>query len=132
MLATSREPLSIDGEQVFRVPSLSLASEDAADPSDLAGSEAATLFVERARAHAAGFALPSDAVPLLAAICRHLDGMPLAIELAAARLRSMSIGLLHDRLEHRFALLVSKFPGAAVRLIVPGGGRFPTPRRPSS
>ena len=116
LLTTSRETLGIDGERVFRVPSLSLPSEDAEDPSELAVSGAATLFVERARMLATGFTLSDDAAPMVAAICRRLDGMPLAIELAAARLRSMSLSHLHDRLDQRFRLLT-------------GGSRTALPRQ---
>jgi predicted ATPase/DNA-binding SARP family transcriptional activator len=105
LLATSREPLGIDGEQVFRVPSLSVPVEDSDDLSAASTSEAVTLFVERARTHTVGFALTEDSVPLVAAICRRLDGMPLAIELAVARLRSLSLADLNNRLDRRFQLL---------------------------
>jgi predicted ATPase/class 3 adenylate cyclase len=116
LIATSRETLGIDGERVFRVPSLTVPAEGAEELSDLAASGAATLFVERARTLATGFAMTQDAAPLVAAICRHLDGVPLAIELAAARLRSMSLSHLHDRLDQRFRLLT-------------GGNRTALPRQ---
>jgi predicted ATPase/class 3 adenylate cyclase len=105
LLATSREPLGIGGETIYRVPSLSLPGPGDADPGTPGSSDAVALFVERARAH--GVALPAgqQAGPLVVSVCRRLDGMPLAIELAAARLRSMSLGELHDRLDQRFRLL---------------------------
>jgi predicted ATPase/DNA-binding SARP family transcriptional activator len=122
LLATSREPLGIDGEQVFRVPSLSLPPDDVEAPSDLDGSGAVTLFMERARAQAGGFtqtggfSLTDDTAVLVGAICRRLDGVPLALELAAARLRSMSLVHLHDRLDERFRVLT-------------GGSRTALPRQ---
>jgi predicted ATPase/class 3 adenylate cyclase len=105
LLSTSREPLRIEGEVIYRVPSLSLPPEQVDDRADLAGSGAVALFVERATTEAPGLGLSDEEAPLVAAICRQLDGMPLALELATARLRSMSLAKLHDRLEHRFALL---------------------------
>jgi predicted ATPase/class 3 adenylate cyclase len=105
LLSTSREPLGIDGERIFRVPSLSIPKEDAVTASDVGVSEAVTLFVERARTHTVGFSLTGDSAPLVAAICRRLDGMPLAIELAVARLRSLSLTDLNNRLDKRFQLL---------------------------
>ena len=83
---------------------LSLPIEDSDEPSAVT-SEAVTLFVERARAHTPSFALTDASVPLVTAICRRLDGMPLAIELAVARLRSLSLADLNDRLDRRFQLL---------------------------
>ena len=115
LLVTSREPLRIEGEVIYRVPSLSLPPEQVDDRTDLSGSGAVALFVERATAQAPGFELNDDDAPLVAAICRRLDGMPLALELATARLRSMSLAKLHDRLEHRFGLLT-------------GGSRVALPR----
>ncbi len=104
-LATSREPLGIEGERVYRVPSMSLPPRDAISAADLAASDSVTLFVERARAHAPGFVLDDAAAPLVATICRRLDGIPLALELAAARLSSMSLRHLSERLDQRFRLL---------------------------
>jgi len=77
LLATSREPLAIEGEQVYRVPSLSLAPEEVESIDDLAESDAVTLFAERARGHDRFFVLDSSRAPLVAAICRRLDGIPL-------------------------------------------------------
>jgi len=104
-LATSREPLGIDGERVYRVPSLSLPGRDAESADDLAGSDAVRLFVARARVHDPRFALDDATAPLVATICRRLDGIPLALELAAARLSSMSLQHVSERLDQRFRLL---------------------------
>ena len=104
-LATSREPLGIEGERVYRVPSMSLPPRDAISAADLAGSDSVTLFVERARSHEPAFMLDDAAAPLVATICRRLDGIPLALELAAARLSSMSLRHLSERLDQRFRLL---------------------------
>jgi len=105
LLITSREPLGIDGETVFRVSPLSLPDQDSDELSVVETSGAVTLFVERARAHTPDFAVTGESAPLVAAICRRLDGMPLAIELAVARLRSLSLADLNDRLDRRFQLL---------------------------
>jgi predicted ATPase/class 3 adenylate cyclase len=104
IVATSREPLGIDGEQVYRVPSLSLPPADA-DAGELLASDAVLLFTERARAHDPGFALDAATAPLVASVCRRLDGIPLALELAAARLASMSVSQVSQRLDQRFRLL---------------------------
>ncbi len=116
LISTSREPLRVGGEVIYRVPSLSLPPEHVDDLTELAGSGAVTLFVERAAAQAPGFELTDKDAPSVASICRRLDGMPLALELATARLRSMSLAKLHDRLEHRFGLLT-------------GGSRVALPRQ---
>jgi predicted ATPase/class 3 adenylate cyclase len=105
VLATSREPLGIDGERVYRVPSLALPPRDAETAEELAGSEALQLFAERARAHDAAFSLDERSAPLAATICRRLDGIPLALELAAARMSSMTLKQIADRLDQRFRLL---------------------------
>jgi predicted ATPase/class 3 adenylate cyclase len=105
ILATSREPLGIDGERLYRVPSLSLPTSDAQTAADLADCDAVELFTERASAHDPGFALTDSVAPLVATICRRLDGIPLALELAAARLSSMSVQHVCERLDQRFRLL---------------------------
>ena len=105
LIATSREPLGVSGEEVYRVRSLSLPSADIHGAEDVAGSDSVQLFVLRARSHDKSFALTDANAPLVASICRRLDGIPLAIELAAARLSSMSIDDLHTRLDQRFRLL---------------------------
>ena len=105
LLATSREPLGIGGETIYRVPSLSLPGPGEADSAAAGSSDAVALFVDRARAQGAGLRVDEQRVPVVVSICRQLDGMPLAIELAAARLRSLSLTDLHDRLDQRFRLL---------------------------
>jgi len=101
LLATSREPLGVPGESIYRVPSLSVREEGSSGELG----EAVTLFIERARAQGGSVGLDDDSVARIASICRRLDGMPLAIELAAARSRSMSVASIHDRLDQRFRLL---------------------------
>ncbi len=104
LLVTSREPLGISGEAIYRVPSMSLPPADDGSPTR-AGSDAVALFVDRARKQGIDLATDEQTGPLIASICRRLDGMPLAIELAAARLSSLSLADLRDRLDHRFRLL---------------------------
>jgi predicted ATPase/class 3 adenylate cyclase len=104
-LATSREPLGIDGERVYRVPSLTLPGSDAESAEDLAGSDAVQLFAERARVHQPDFAIDELSASDAVTICRRLDGIPLALELAAARLSSMSLTQVAARLDQRFRLL---------------------------
>ena len=116
LLVTSREPLGIGGETVYRVPPLSLPAADDGDILAAEPSDAVSLFVERAREQGASLAVDEETGPLAASICRRLDGMPLAIELAAARLRSMSLAGLRDRLDQRFRLLT-------------GGSRTALPRQ---
>jgi predicted ATPase/class 3 adenylate cyclase len=105
LMVTSREPLGIGGETIYRVPPLSLPAAGDGDFSAAESCDAVTLFVERAKEQGAGFAVDEETGPLVASICRRLDGMPLAIELAAARLRSLSLTGLRDRLDQRFRLL---------------------------
>jgi predicted ATPase len=105
LLVTSREPLGVDGELVHRVRPLSLPTEDTASLEDLPGSDAVQLFVQRARAHDDTFAVEDSTAAIVASIRRRLDGIPLAIELAAARLTSMSLVHLNERLDQRFRLL---------------------------
>lgn len=99
VLATSRRPLELDGERVYPVPPLST------DASAAAPSEAVSLLVERARAADATFELAPDDAAEAAELCRSLDGLPLAIELAATRLRTLPIGELTSGLSSRFTLL---------------------------
>ena len=112
ILATSREPLGVAGEMTWRIPSLSLPVGEA--PDELAKRESVALFVERARS-AGSFELDAATAPAVVRICRRLDGIPLALELAAARLRSMSVDDLADRLDDRFALLTTGHRGAMER-----------------
>src|SRR3984957_9891743 len=107
LLVTSREPLGIGGETIYRVPSLSLpdpADPEPADPAS-ASCDAIALLAERAREQGVDLALDGETLPLMVSVCRRLDGLPLAIELAAARLRSLSLAGLRDRLDQRFRLL---------------------------
>jgi predicted ATPase/class 3 adenylate cyclase len=104
LIATSREPLGINGETIYRVPSLSLpaSGQGSAAPES---SDAVALFVDRARAQGVGLMVNEETIGVVVSVCRRLDGLPLAIELAAARLRSLSLNGLHDRLDQRFRLL---------------------------
>jgi predicted ATPase/serine/threonine protein kinase/DNA-binding CsgD family transcriptional regulator len=93
LLATSREPIGVPGEATWRVPSLSLPDE------------AVELFIDRARLASSDFCIDDATAATLAEICRRLDGLPLAIELAAARVRALSLGEILDGLNDRFRLL---------------------------
>jgi predicted ATPase/DNA-binding SARP family transcriptional activator len=104
IMATSREPLGLTGETLCPVPSLPLPSADA-DASEAAASPAVRLFVDRAAAVRPGFSLGADSAGPVVHICRALDGIPLAIELAAARVRALTPAQVADRLDDRFALL---------------------------
>src|SRR5579884_1029708 len=122
IVATSRQPLNIPGEMVWRVPSLGqpdphtlpLAEKDLA--AVLLDYDAVRLFVERARAHRSDFALTRQNGPAVAAVCHRLDGIPLALELAAARVRALSVEQMEARLSDRFRLLT-------------GGSRTALPRQ---
>jgi predicted ATPase/class 3 adenylate cyclase len=105
LVATSREPLGIGGEAIYRVPPLSLPGPNDSDPSAAGPSDAVALFADRAKAQGAGLVVNEETIPLAVSICQRLDGLPLAIELAAARLRSLSLAGLADRLDQRFRLL---------------------------
>ncbi len=115
LLTTSREPLGIDGERVHRVPSMDTPGEN--DAMEVIGtSEAVQLFIERAAQHGVPLVWDQQNASIAGRICRRLDGIPLAIELAAARLRVMSMTDLHARLDQRFSLLT-------------GGARTALPRQ---
>ncbi len=101
ILVTSREALRIRGERLFAVPTLTLPES----PEAVAGSEAGRLFVERARDARPGFELTDDDAADVAEICVRLDGLPLAIELAAARIALFSPGELRDRLREQPGVL---------------------------
>jgi predicted ATPase/class 3 adenylate cyclase len=105
LMATSREPLGIGGEAIYRVPPLSLPAPGEAGPLAAESSDAVTLFIVRAQEQGTGLAADDQTGPLIASICARLDGLPLAIELAAARLRSLSLTDLADRIDQRFRLL---------------------------
>ncbi|HEY1620677.1 MAG TPA: LuxR C-terminal-related transcriptional regulator [Streptosporangiaceae bacterium] len=102
VLATSREPLAVAGEARYRLAPLSLPDEDG----DAGGSEAVALFADRARRADARFTLDRETGPVIGRLVTRLDGMPLAIELAAARVEALGAAQLLDRLDDRFALLV--------------------------
>ncbi|MGO8960929.1 MAG: adenylate/guanylate cyclase domain-containing protein [Streptosporangiaceae bacterium] len=104
LLATSREPLGIDGERIHRVPSLQTPADDD-DVDAIRNSEAVRLFVDRAAQHGAPISWTKQNASVVGRICRLLDGIPLAIELGAARLRVMSVTELDARLDQRFAIL---------------------------
>ncbi len=105
VLATSREGLAIDGEAVFPVPSLSVPDPETATSADLPRYEAVRLFIERATSAASGFRITDENAAAVAQICRRLDGVPLAIELAAARVRALPVEQIAARLDDRFRLL---------------------------
>jgi predicted ATPase/class 3 adenylate cyclase len=104
VLATSREGLALDGEQMLAVPTLGVA-DDEAGLDTIARSDAVNLFVQRARRVDADFGLTADNVSVVAQVCRRLDGLPLAIEIAAARVGVMTPAELARGLEHRFETL---------------------------
>jgi len=117
VLATSREALGLSGEHTLRVRSLSCPPRDEKDGSDRFETfEAVQLFIDRARLMQPDFTLDATAAPAVAEICRRLDGIPLAIELAAARIKVLSVTDLRRKLDDRFALLV-------------GGSRTALPRQ---
>ena len=106
VLATSREPLRVAGEARYRLAPLALPGlEDSAEAA--AGCEAVALFADRARRADARFALTREIGPLVARLVARLDGMPLAIELAAARVEALGVTQLLDRIDDRFELLVT-------------------------
>lgn len=117
VLATSREALAVAGERTYRVPSLPTPSaESQVSVRSLAEFDSVKLFIERAISHQNDFELTELNARFVAAICTRLDGIPLALELAAARLRSMSVEEVHQRLDQRFRLLT-------------GGSRTALPRQ---
>jgi predicted ATPase/class 3 adenylate cyclase/DNA-binding CsgD family transcriptional regulator len=105
LLVTSREPLGVNGEHVFRVPPLAVPPAELAAPGRLAAFESVQLFTERAVMYRPGFALDAANAVAVAAVCVRLDGIPLALELAAARLGSLSVAEISSRLDQRFRLL---------------------------
>jgi predicted ATPase/class 3 adenylate cyclase len=108
ILASSRQGLGIAGEETYRLPSLDTPSEVGATElraADAMRSAAIVLFAERAHANDKRFALSDENAPIIADICRRLDGIPLAIELAAARVKMFSPRQVRDRLDERFRML---------------------------
>jgi predicted ATPase/class 3 adenylate cyclase len=116
IIASSREALGINGETVYRVPSLSLPGTAKVTPEALEGFESIQLFVERAQAANPNFNLTENNASSIAQICRRLDGIPLALELAAARVKVFSAEQIATRLDDRFRLLT-------------GGSRTALPRQ---
>jgi predicted ATPase/class 3 adenylate cyclase len=116
ILASSREVLDIGGEAAYRVPSLSIPDPQRLPSlATLTQYEAVKLFIDRARAVLPSFQVNNSNAPAVAQICYHLDGIPLAIELAAARVRGLQVEQIAQRLDDRFRLLT-------------GGGRTALPR----
>src|SRR6266478_2628542 len=116
VLATSRERLAMAGELTYRVPSLTVPGpRDNVAPDALLAYDGVRLLVDRTRLQRPGFSVTSENAASLASICYRLDGIPLAIELAAPRLRSMSVEELSNRLDQRFALLTDGPRGALPR-----------------
>ncbi len=116
VITTSREPLQVPGEQVIPIPPLQVPAEDERQPLDrLRQNEAVMLFCERAASASGSFELTSSNQAAVVALSRRLDGLPLALELAAVRTRVLSVEQILDRLTDRFALLT-------------GGGRAALPR----
>lgn len=108
ILATSREGLGITGERTYRVPSLSLPDlKRDITPGALLKYEAVKLFIDRAQFHQPEFVVTHQNAPALASVCHRLDGIPLAIELAAARVRSLTVEDINSKLDQRFRLLTS-------------------------
>ena len=110
ILATSREPLGLPDEARYRLPPLTLPGADTPD-----SAEAVTLFIERARQVDPDFSVEGDECAVLARLVQQLDGLPLAIELAAARVEALGLGQLLGRLDDRSGLLVSASRAAAAR-----------------
>jgi predicted ATPase/DNA-binding CsgD family transcriptional regulator len=113
ILATSREPLGLPEEARYRLPPLRLPGRDA--PGHASEAEAVALFVERAGQLDPDFTLNDDSGTMVARLVQRLDGMPLAIELAAARVEALGLAQLLDRLDDRFRLLISANRAAVAR-----------------
>ena len=115
VLATSREPLGLPGEVLWDVAPLPVPDRDAADPAVVRSAAAVQLFEARAAAAAPGFALDDVTAGPVAVLCRRLDGIPLALELAATRVRTLGVHGVVERLDDRFRLLSSGYRGAPPR-----------------
>jgi predicted ATPase/DNA-binding CsgD family transcriptional regulator len=115
VLATSRAPLVVGGEATFEVAGLPVPDSDAVSTSTVATADAARLFEVRARQVAADFRIGDHNASAVAEICRRLDGIPLAIELAAARVRVLAPGQIAAALSDRFRLLTGGVRGAPAR-----------------
>ena len=115
ILATSRELLAVEGEVTWRVPSLNLPSPAYQTPEVLGHYDAVRLFIERAVQADPDFRLTNESAPAVAQICQRLDGIPLALELAAARVRSLTPERIAAALEDRFELLAAHRRGVVPR-----------------
>jgi predicted ATPase/DNA-binding CsgD family transcriptional regulator len=116
LLMTSREPLRVAAETIWRVPPLAMLDAGAGqDTGDWSRDEAVRLFADRAARYRPGFAVGPDTAAAVSSICRALDGLPLAIELAAARVRVLSVEQISAFLSNRFELLVEGDRSAAPR-----------------
>lgn len=115
VLATSREALGVPGERIYRLPSLSVPATSCRTAQEALRYGAIVLFVDRAFAVNSDFVLTDDNVPNVAEICRHLDGIPLAIELAAARVNVLAPRQIAQHLDQRFRLLTGGDPRALPR-----------------
>jgi len=115
VLATSREPLRVEGEVIWRVPSLAVPADRAEDPLEIGDAASVQLLIDRARAREPAFGLTPANAAAVADVCRRLDGVPLAIELAAARISALSVEQIATRLD------------GALRLL--GGGARTVPRQ---
>jgi predicted ATPase len=118
VLVTSREPLHLPGEQEYPVPPLSVPDQRSLqrpDPGLLSQYEAVALFLERAQAVKPGFQISNDSAPAVAEICIRLDGLPLAIELSAARVKLLSPQAILVRLDQRLKLLTGRARGVPAR-----------------
>jgi predicted ATPase len=114
LLATSQEPLALAGEVVWSVPPLEVPDR-AAELPELRRAGAVQLFLARASAAAREFTLDAETAPAVGVLCRRLDGIPLALELAATRVRTLGVHGLVDRLDNRFRLLATGHRGAPPR-----------------
>jgi predicted ATPase/DNA-binding winged helix-turn-helix (wHTH) protein len=114
IVATSREPLQVAGEQVYPLPTLSLP-DAAASADSITSSEAVQLFMQRAQRQQPQFELTTERSSAIAALCIRLDGIPLALELAAGRIASLSVEQINARLSDRFRLLADGSPIALPR-----------------
>lgn len=116
VLATSRQALGLTGEHIFQVPTLSVPDADRhPPPAALHQYEAVSLFLDRATAVKPSFVLTEANAETVARVCQRLDGLPLAIELTAVRLRALSVDEVLERLEDRYRLLTAGSPGVLPR-----------------
>jgi predicted ATPase/DNA-binding SARP family transcriptional activator len=113
ILATSREPLGLGGETVWPVPPLAAPDLDASSTKDLIRSDAVHLFVQRASAARPSFAIEGDDAHVISHICRRLDGIPLAIELAAAKVRTLGLRQIAAEIHDRSLFVADHPPGAS-------------------